>query len=121
MEKQVRHFISSCDVCQRFKYDNTTPASLLQPLSIPSNAWTHVSIDFVKGLPLLSGVDVILIVMDRLTKYAHFMGLRYPYTTAIMAKAYTDHIFKLHSLSISIISDRDLIFTSNFWQELFKM
>ena len=121
MKKQVRHFIRSCDVCQRFKYDNTAPAGLLQPLPIPSNAWTHVSMDFIEGLPLSGGVDVILVVVDRLTKYAHFVGLRHPYTATIVAKAYIDHIFKLHGLPISIVSDRDPIFTSNFWQELFKM
>ena len=66
--------IRECDVCQRCKYDNSTPAGLIQPLPIPAIAWTQVSMDFVEGLPLLWGKEVIFVVVDRLTKYAYFIG-----------------------------------------------
>ena len=77
--------------------------------------------DFIEGLPHSGGVDVILAVVDRLTKYAHFMALKHPYTAATVAKVYIDQVFKLHGLPNSIVSDRDPVFTSLFWQELFKI
>ena len=64
---------------------------------------------------------MILVVVDRLTKYACFIGLKHIYTTNTVARAYIDHVFKLHGLPVSIVSDNDLVFTSNFWQELFKI
>ena len=80
-----------------------------------------MSIDFVEGLPLSKGKEVIFVVVDRLTKYAHFVGLKHLYTTATMAQTYIDHVFKLHGLSIVIMSDIDLVFTSQFWREPIKI
>ena len=91
-------------------------------LSLPATiAWTQVSMDFVEGLPVSGGKDVIFVVVDRPTKYAHFIRLKHPYTTTIVAQAYVDCVFKLHGLPTVIISDRDPIFTSQFWKELFKL
>ena len=115
MKKQVRQYISECDSCQRFKYDNSASPRLLPPFPIPTTAWTQVSMDFIEGLPISEGIDVILVVVDRLTKYAHFLGLRHPYTATTVAQAYIDHVFKLHGLPASIVSDRNPVFTSNFW------
>ena len=117
----IRECGGGCDICQRFKYDNTASPGLLQPLPIPSTAWTQVTMDFIEGLPHSGGVDVILVVVDRLTKYAHFMGLKHPYTAVTVAKVYIDQVFKLHGLPASIVSDRDPVFTSIFWQEMFKI
>jgi transposase InsO family protein len=76
--------------------------------------------DFIEGLPMLDNANVILVVVDRLTKYAHFLPLKHPYTAVTVAKAYLDNIVKLHGVPLSIVSDRDKIFTSAFWRELFK-
>jgi hypothetical protein len=69
--------------------------------------------DFVEGLPLSSSVNCILVVVDSFTKYAHFIPLRHPFTTAGVAKIFMNNIYKLHGMLLSIISDRDRIFTSN--------
>jgi hypothetical protein len=70
--------------------------------------------DFVEGLPLSDGTDVILVVVDRFTKYAHFVPLRHPYTTPKVARVFVDSVVKLHGMPHTITSDRDAIFTSNF-------
>lgn len=77
--------------------------------------------DFIEGLPLSNGKLVIVMVVDRLAKYVHFMALSYPYTAAVVAQAFLDNVFKLHGMPASIVFDRDVVFTSKFWQELFKL
>ena len=92
-----------------------TDPSLLQPLPIPSQAWTSVSIDFIEGLPKSERNDSILVVVDRLTKFAHFIGLTHPYTAQEMARVFLDQVVKLHGTPKSIISNCDKIFTSLMW------
>jgi hypothetical protein len=94
---------------------------LLQPLLIPTGAWQIVSLDFVEGLPRSAGFNSILVVVDKLTKYAHFLPLAHPFTAAQVAQLYIDNVFKLHSMPEALISDRDKVFTSQFWQALFKL
>lgn len=76
--------------------------------------------DFVEGLPVSMGKTIILVVVDRLTKYGHFLALSHPYTAQGTAKLFLDNIYKLHGLPVSILTDRDKNFTSSFWRELFK-
>ena len=85
MQPQVRRFINECDICQRFKYENVATPGLLQPLPIPDFAWSQITMDFIDGLPISRGKDVVFMVVDRLTKYAHFMALKHPYTAVIVA------------------------------------
>jgi hypothetical protein len=77
--------------------------------------------DFVEGLPLTSYVNCILVVVDSFTKYAHFVPLRHPFTTMVVAKAFLNNVYKLHGIPESIITNRDRIFTSSFWKELFSL
>ena len=77
--------------------------------------------DFITGLPKSQGYDVILVVVDRLTKFVHFMPLSHPYTAAKVAQAFMIGVFKLHGLLRSIMSAGDVAFTSTFWKELFKL
>jgi transposase InsO family protein len=121
IKKDIRSYIRVCDICQRNKVENIHPAGLLQPLPIPSQVWTEVSMDFIGGLPILQGKDVIMVVIDRLSKYAHFIPLTHPYTARTVAQLFLDQIFKLYGLPKSIVSDQDKIFTSNFWKELFRL
>ena len=67
------------------------------------------------------GKEVILMVVDRFSKYGHFVALSHPYTVEVVAQAYLDNIYKLHGLPRSIVSDKDTIFLSSFWQSLFAV
>lgn len=114
MKQAVLQFVASCDVCQRHKYETVASLGLLQPLPIPERLWSDISMDFVDGLPSSSSKSVIFVVVDRLSKYAHFIPLTHPYTATTVAQAFLDNVFKLHGMPHSIVSDRDTVFTSTF-------
>ena len=94
---------------------------LLTPLPIPHEVCTDISINFIIGLPKSEGKEVIFLVVDRISKYAHFMALHHPFTAVEVALAYIDGVFKLHGWPKSIVSDRDLIILSDFWKALFTI
>lgn len=121
MKKCIQKFVQECDVCQRQKYVASSPDGLLQPLPIPCHIWEDLSMDFITGLPKSKGFEAILVVVDRLSKYAHFVPLKHPYSAKTLAEIFTREVVRLHGIPNSIVSDRDPIFVSNFWQELFKL
>jgi hypothetical protein len=90
-------------------------------LPIPVKAWTDISIDFIDGLPSSHGKTTIFVVVDRLSKYAHFCPIAHPYTTLTIVQLFVDNIVKLHGIPQLIVSDQDKTFTSNFWKELFHL
>jgi len=77
--------------------------------------------DFIEGLPKSFGKEVIFVVVDRFSKYAHFASLSHPFSAVDVAQCYLDHMFKLHGWPQSIISDRDKVFLSDFWQALLSI
>ena len=96
MNKAVHDFVSACQVCQQAKPDRSKLPGLLQPLSVPDRAWRIISIDFIEGLPMSGSVNCILVVVDLFSKYAHFIGLKHPFTASSMAKLFFSNVFKLH-------------------------
>lgn len=121
MKSAVKEFVQSCAVCQQSKYERTRSPGLLQPLPVPETAWQVISLDFIEGLPLSKSYNCILVVIDLLTKYGHFIPLKHPFTAAGVAQSFFHSVYRLHGLLGAIISDRDRIFTSQFWSELFKL
>ncbi|KAK3146343.1 hypothetical protein QOZ80_3BG0264910 [Eleusine coracana subsp. coracana] len=115
----VQDFVRSCDTCQRYKTEHLHLAGLLTPLPVPTAVWADVTMDFVEGLPKVGGKSVILTVVDRFSKYAHFIALAHPYTAESVARVFFAEIVQLHGIPVSITSDRDPVFTSAFWKELF--
>jgi hypothetical protein len=77
--------------------------------------------DFVEGLPRSSSANTLLVVVDKLSKYAHFIPMRHPFSTADVARLFMDNIYRSHGMPLAIISDRDHIFTSAFWKNLFSL
>lgn len=121
MKKHIKEFVLSCSVCQQSKPDRSRLPGLLQPLPVPDSAWQVISMDFVEGLPPSNAANCVLLVVDSLTKYAHFVPLHHPFTAAVVAKVFMNNIYKLHGLTSVIVSDRDGVFTSTLWQEVFKL
>ncbi|KAG8490817.1 hypothetical protein CXB51_013992 [Gossypium anomalum] len=119
MKRDISDFVSKFLICQQVKAEHQVPTGLLQPIMIPEWKWDRVTMDFVSGLPLsASKKDGIWIVVDRLTKLAHFIPVRTDYSLDKLAELYVSQIVRLHGVPISIVSDRDPRFTSRFWKKL---
>ena len=117
----VKEFVQQCQICQQAKHENCKYPRLLAPLPIPRGPWEDISMDFIEGLPKSNGSSCIFVVVNRYTKYSHFIPLKHPCTTAQIAHIFLQQVVKLHGMPYTITSDRDKIFTRNFWRELFKL
>jgi hypothetical protein len=121
MKGDIARFVAQCDVCQRVKAEHQKPSGLLQPLPVPEWKWEEISMDFINGLPRTPrGNDSIWVIVDRLTKVAHFIPVRTSYGGDKLARLYVNNILKLHGIPKRIVSDRGAQFTSKFWKSLHK-
>ena len=119
MKREITKYVSECDVCQRVKANHLKVAGTLQPLPIPSWKWEDISMDFIVGLPNTSQKhDSIWVIVDRLTKTAHFIPVNTTYPTKKYAEIYLDQIVRLHGIPKTIISDRGPQFIARFWEQL---
>jgi hypothetical protein len=111
--------VAECLVFQQNKVETINTLGILQPLSILSQCLEEVSMDFITGLPKFEGNGVIMVIVDRLTKYTHFCALSHPFKANIVSTAFMETIQKLHGSPKIIVSDIDPIFTQNFGQNYF--
>jgi hypothetical protein len=119
MKREIAEHVAMCDSCRRIKAEHQRLAELLQPLQIPQWKWDEIGMDFIVGLPRTrAGYDSILVVVDRLTKSAHFIPIKTNYSSAVLAELYMSQIVCLHGVPKKIVSDRGTQFTSHFWQQL---
>ncbi|GJY09302.1 putative reverse transcriptase domain-containing protein [Tanacetum coccineum] len=119
MKKDIAEYVSKCLTCLKVKAEHQRPSGLLQQPEIPVWKWEGIAMDFMTKLPRTSsGHDTIWVIVDRLTKSAHFLPMRKDYKMERLARLYLNEIVARHGVPISIISDRDSRFTSRFWQSM---
>ena len=115
MKREIGSYIARCDVCQQVKAEHQRPAGLLQPLKIPEWKWDEIGMNFITELPRSNrGYDSIWVIVDRLTKVAHFIPVKTTHTGAQLADFYIFRIASLHGVPKRIVSDRGTQFTSRF-------
>jgi hypothetical protein len=119
LKQDVVNFVNSCHTCQQTKNPTHSPYGLIQPLPIPNQVWEDISMDFIVGLPPFQNNTVIFVVVDRFSKAAHFGMLATGFTAVKVAELFATMVCKHHGMPHSIVSDRDPIFLSKFWRELF--
>ena len=119
MKRAIAEYVAVCDTCSQVKAEHQRPAGLLQPLKVPEWKWEEITMDFIVGLPRTQrGHDFIWVIVDRLTKVAHFIPVNIIYSGAKLAELYISRIVCLHGVPKKIISDRGSQFTSRFWEKL---
>ncbi|KAK1787443.1 hypothetical protein P4O66_002740 [Electrophorus voltai] len=121
MEPDVQAFVNSCHICAQCKDTRTRPAGLLHPLAVPSHPWSHLSLNFIMGLPPSRGNTVILVVVDRFSKAGHFDALPKLPSAKETAKLLLTHVVHIHVLPSNIMSDCEPQFTSQVWVAFFQM
>ena len=115
MKHDVASFVARCLTCQQVKAEHRRPTGLLQPLLVAEWKWEHVTMDLVSGLPRSPrGHDAIWVIVDRLAKSTHFLAIHLTDSTDVLSRLYIREIVRLHSIPVTIISDRDARFTSHF-------
>ena len=118
MKKEIAEWVSKCYTCQKIKAEHQRPSGLLQPLEIPEWKWEHITMDFIVGLPRTKmNHDAIWVVVDRLTKSAHFLPINERFTLDKLTQIYLNEIVVRHGVPVTIVSDRDPRFNSRFWRQ----
>jgi hypothetical protein len=121
MKIEITRYVEKCDTCKRVKVVHMKTARPLQSLPVPTWKWEDISMDFVVGLPKTSkGYDSIWVIVDRLTKTAHFILVKVKHPVITYAELYIARILSLHGVPKTIVSDRRPQFISKFWKELHK-
>ena len=122
MKAEIATYVGKCLTCAKVKVEYQKPSGLLQQPDIPEWKWEQITMDFIIKLPkTASGFDTIWVIVDRLTKSAHFLPIKETNKMEKLTRIYLKEILRLHGVPISIISDRDSRFTSRFWQSLQKV
>jgi len=109
-------FVENYKICQQAKTETTFPVGLLQPLPIPIEVWDDIVMDCIISLPLSQGFSAIMVILDKLSKFGHFIPMRSDFNSKQVADAFINNMVKLHGIPKSTVSDRDKVFISSFWK-----
>jgi hypothetical protein len=114
MNSDVRQYVSNCRTYRRIKARRNRHQGLLQPLPIPERSWQHISINFITHLPLSNRFDVVLVIVDRLTKMRYYVPCYMTDNAEDVSHIFIREIYRLHSAPVSVVSDRDICFVNEF-------
>jgi hypothetical protein len=119
MKREIAYYVACCNTCNLIKAEHQKPAGFLQPLKVPKWKWDDICMDFIVGLPKsYRGNDSIWVIVDRLSKVAHFIPIKTTLRSDQLAQLYVNNIVKLHGAPQTIVSDRGTQYTSKFWEHL---
>ncbi|KAI2644474.1 Transposon Tf2-6 polyprotein [Labeo rohita] len=116
LQRDIQEYVQACNICARSKTINAPSTGELQPLPVPKRPWTHISLDFVTGLPKSQGKNTILTIVDRFSKAVHLVALSGLPSAKTTAELILEHVVRLHGFPKDIVSDRGPQFTAKFWQ-----
>ena len=121
MKRDIIDFVAQCPNCQQMKVEHQMTSAKLKNIEIPAWKWEVINMDFITGLPRSSRkYDSIWVILDKLTKSAHFLPVKTTYVAEDYAKLYIREIVRLHGIPFAIILDRGAPFTTNFWRSFKK-
>lgn len=121
MRRFVNRYVFNCSVCKRAKHSRESPQGHLKPLLVAPRPWSSISMDFIVGLPSSLGCNAFWVVVDRLTKLAHFIPCKDNLKAQDLTHLFLNNIFRLHGLPDDIVSDCGAIFTSRFWRSFLDL
>lgn len=121
MSRDIKTFVNTCDICQRMKARRHAPYGYLKSIPIPSQPFETVSMDFIAELPVSDGKDAVLVIVDKLTKYALFVPTKTKVGEVETAQLFFENVWKYFGIPIQIISDRDARWSNAFWKELTRL
>ncbi|SJL18797.1 uncharacterized protein ARMOST_22398 [Armillaria ostoyae] len=121
MKKDVETYIAGCEMCQRTKSSNQAKSALLHPNAVPTEPWTHISVDMVTRLPDSNGYDALLVVIDRFSKAIILVPCNKDLSAKGWVRILRDHVYARHGMPQVVISDRGPQFISKFMTELYRM
>ncbi|KAI2643813.1 Transposon Tf2-9 polyprotein [Labeo rohita] len=121
LRRDVQEYVQACNICARSKTSNSPSTGELQPLPIPKRPWSHISVDFVTGLPDSQGKNTILTIVDRFSKAVHLVALTGLPSAKTTAELILEHVVRLHGFPKDIVSDRGPQFTAKFWQAFCRL
>jgi hypothetical protein len=121
LRTDVATYVSKCLTCAKIKAEHQKPSGLLQQPKIPVWKWEEIAMDFITKLPKTSGFDTIWVIVDRLTKSAHFLAIKETDNVKTLSQIHIKEVVSRHGVPLSIISDRDGRFVSKFWKSLHEI
>jgi hypothetical protein len=114
----VKNYVQQCTICQQAKAEHVKILELLSPFPIPIEAWSTISMDFIEGLPKFGGFECIFVIIDKLTKYGHFIPLSHPFIVLTVPQKYMDTVYRPPRTNHLRSGSH---FTSKLWQEFFRL